>query len=95
MICDNEHNISLIQGGFFSGTTQFQYQKENRQPANQSCCSCNPVTKKDHEWLLILLVLKSGGTSDKTALYVGSGKWPPRIVSLPLAADQRLSWKLV
>ena len=45
--------FGIIQGGFFGGTPQFQYQKENCQPANQSCSSCivNPVTKKGRDML--------------------------------------------
>ena len=30
----------IIQGVFLTGAPQFQYQKENCQPANQRYCSC-------------------------------------------------------
>ena len=44
--------IIRIQGGFFTGTPQFQYQKENRQLANHSCCSSKSCYL-DRPWLAV------------------------------------------
>ena len=46
-------NEGIYTGWFFHWYPQFQYQKENLQLANHSCCSTvNPVTKKGRDWLL-------------------------------------------
>ena len=58
----------ILQGGFFTGTPQFQYQKETRQAANHGSGFTGIAALIG--WLAVFfLVLKLGGTSEKTTLY--------------------------
>ena len=48
---------------YFTGTPQFQYQKENRESANHSCCSSKSCAVIGC-LAVFFLVLKLGGTSE-------------------------------
>ena len=47
LIIDQQISYRVV---FFTGTPQFQYQKENCQLANQSCCSCK-CGYEERPWL--------------------------------------------
>ena len=53
---------TILQGGYFTGTPQFQYQKENRQAANHSTGFTGTAAMIG--WFAVFfLVLKLGGPS--------------------------------